>query len=69
MKIEKALKGVKRLFLDTAPVAYFVEQNPEFSDLVNTFAIFLERLHGAGFSPCQPQSLKPLQMKGLNPFV
>jgi hypothetical protein len=30
MKIEQALKGVKRLFLDTAPVVYFVEQNPEF---------------------------------------
>jgi predicted nucleic acid-binding protein len=30
MKIEEALGGVKRLFLDTAPVVYFVEQNPEF---------------------------------------
>lgn len=30
MKIEDALRGVKRLFLDTAPVVYFVEQNPEF---------------------------------------
>lgn len=34
MKIEDALKGVKRLFLDTAPVVYFVEQNPEFIDRV-----------------------------------
>jgi predicted nucleic acid-binding protein len=30
MKIEDALRGVRRLFLDTAPVVYFVEQNPEF---------------------------------------
>jgi predicted nucleic acid-binding protein len=30
MKIEAALRGVNRLFLDTAPVVYFVEQNPEF---------------------------------------
>ncbi len=30
MKIEESLKGVKRLFLDTAPLVYFVEQNPEF---------------------------------------
>jgi predicted nucleic acid-binding protein len=30
MKIEELLRGVKRLFLDTAPVVYFVEQNPEF---------------------------------------
>jgi hypothetical protein len=29
MKIEEALRGVNRLFLDTAPVVYFVEQNPE----------------------------------------
>jgi predicted nucleic acid-binding protein len=30
MKIEDALRGVERLFLDTAPVVYFIEQNPEF---------------------------------------
>jgi predicted nucleic acid-binding protein len=30
MKIEEALRGVNRLFLDTAPLVYFVEQNPEF---------------------------------------
>jgi predicted nucleic acid-binding protein len=30
MTIEETLRGVKRLFLDTAPVVYFVEQNPEF---------------------------------------
>jgi hypothetical protein len=30
MKVEEALRGVKRLFLDPAPVVYFVEQNPEF---------------------------------------
>jgi predicted nucleic acid-binding protein len=30
MKIEESLRGVKRLFLDTAPVVYFVEQNSEF---------------------------------------
>jgi predicted nucleic acid-binding protein len=30
MKIEDALRGIGRLFLDTAPVVYFVEQNPAF---------------------------------------
>jgi predicted nucleic acid-binding protein len=30
MKIDEALRGVNRLFLDTAPVVYFVEQNSEF---------------------------------------
>jgi predicted nucleic acid-binding protein len=34
MRIEEALTGVNRLFLDTAPVIYFVEQNPEFIDRV-----------------------------------
>ncbi|WP_242061202.1 hypothetical protein [Nostoc linckia] len=27
--------GVSRLFLDTAPVIYFVERNPQFVDLVD----------------------------------
>ncbi|MDZ8186866.1 MAG: hypothetical protein RMX96_18695 [Nostoc sp. ChiSLP02] len=28
MRISDALSGVSRLFLDTAPVIYFVERNP-----------------------------------------
>ena len=38
MRIKEALLGVKRLFLDTAPVIYLVEQNPQFFDGVR--AIF-----------------------------
>ncbi|MEH1833131.1 MAG: hypothetical protein V7L29_13890 [Nostoc sp.] len=34
MKINDALVGVSRLFVDTAPVIYFVERNPQFVDLV-----------------------------------
>ncbi len=34
IKIDEALRGVKRLFLDTAPLVYFVEQNAEFIDRV-----------------------------------
>lgn len=30
MKIEDALQGVARLFLDTAPVIYFVERHPTY---------------------------------------
>jgi predicted nucleic acid-binding protein len=41
MQIEEALAGVSRLFLDTAPVIYFVEQNPEFVDRVD---LIFERL-------------------------
>jgi hypothetical protein len=35
MRIETALAGVSRLFLDTAPVIYFVERNPLFVDRVD----------------------------------
>jgi len=35
MRIDQALAGVSRLFLDTAPVIYFVERNPEFVDRVD----------------------------------
>ena len=42
MKVEEALKGVNRLFLDTAPVIYFVEQNPEFIARVEPIFIRLD---------------------------
>ena len=35
MRISDALANVSRLFLDTAPVIYFVERNPQFVDLVD----------------------------------
>jgi predicted nucleic acid-binding protein len=35
MGIDEALVGVSRLFLDTAPVIYFVERNPEFVSQVD----------------------------------
>jgi predicted nucleic acid-binding protein len=35
MRISDALAGVSRLFLDTAPVIYFVERNPQFVNLVD----------------------------------
>lgn len=35
MRINEALVGVSRLFLDTAPVIYFVERNPEFVNRVD----------------------------------
>jgi hypothetical protein len=30
MKITERLQGVARLFLDTAPVVYYVEKNPHY---------------------------------------
>jgi predicted nucleic acid-binding protein len=35
MKVEDALQGIARLFLDTAPVVYFVERNPAYVTLVD----------------------------------
>ncbi len=34
MRLEGALAGIERLFLDTAPVIYLVEQNPRYDDVV-----------------------------------
>jgi predicted nucleic acid-binding protein len=36
MKIEKAFDSVNRVFLDTAPVIYYVEQNPYYSAIANS---------------------------------
>jgi len=33
----ESLQGVRRLFLDTAPVIYFVERHPQYYDLVRVF--------------------------------
>lgn len=35
MNIIDGLAGVSRLFLDTAPIIYFVERNPNFVNLVD----------------------------------
>lgn len=35
MQIDTALNGVSRLFLDTAPVIYEIERNPEFVNVVD----------------------------------
>jgi predicted nucleic acid-binding protein len=34
MTISDALQDVQRIFLDTAPVIYYVEQNPRYSAMV-----------------------------------
>jgi hypothetical protein len=36
IKVETALKGVTKLFLDTAPVIYFVEANPNYLQVVES---------------------------------
>ncbi len=42
MNINDALVGVSRLFLDTAPVIYFVERNPHFVNLIDPIFELLE---------------------------
>lgn len=34
MSLDSVLQGVKTIFLDTAPIIYFIEGHPEFADVV-----------------------------------
>lgn len=43
MKVEQALLGINRLFLDTAPVIYLIERNPRFFDTVQEIFVALEQ--------------------------
>ncbi|NJL81040.1 MAG: type II toxin-antitoxin system VapC family toxin [Nostocaceae cyanobacterium CSU_2_110] len=51
MNISDGLAGVSRLFLDTAPVIYFVERNPNFVNLVDPIFERLENDITAVVSP------------------
>jgi predicted nucleic acid-binding protein len=42
MTIEEALEGVTHLFLDTAPVIYFVEQNPHYIHLTERIFSYID---------------------------
>lgn len=42
MIVAESLQGVRRLFLDTAPVIYFVERHAQYYDLVR---VFFERIN------------------------
>ena len=42
MTIDEALEGVTHLFLDTAPVIYFVEQNPRYINLTERIFSFID---------------------------
>lgn len=37
MKLSEALNGVSRVFLDTAPVIYFLERNPNYYSALEEF--------------------------------
>jgi predicted nucleic acid-binding protein len=43
-KIDDALVGVSRIYLDTSPVIYFVEKNPAYLDRVNAVFGKIDRL-------------------------
>jgi predicted nucleic acid-binding protein len=43
-KIDDALVGVTRVFLDTSPVIYFVETNPKYVDRVDDIFARIDRL-------------------------
>ena len=44
MQIDTALNGVSRLFLDTAPVIYEIERNPEFVNVEDKIRKLIEAL-------------------------
>lgn len=46
MTVSQALFGVTRLFLDTAPVIYFVEQNPAYAQRINKIFDLIELGNG-----------------------
>lgn len=41
MNLDNDLQGVKTIFLDTAPIIYFIENHPQFADIVE---VFIEQL-------------------------
>lgn len=43
MKIQDRLKGMQSLFLDTAPVIYYIEKNPQFFQLVEVIFDAVDR--------------------------
>lgn len=55
MKVADALQGIARLFLDTAPVIYFVERHPKYAPVVD--AIFGEIDSGSVQATTSPITL------------
>jgi predicted nucleic acid-binding protein len=51
MKISEALVGVSHIFIDTAPVIYFVERHPQFVNVVDPIFARLETDITAVVSP------------------
>jgi len=41
VNLDNDLQGVKTIFLDTAPIIYFIENHPQFADIVE---VFIEQL-------------------------
>lgn len=55
MKVDDALDGVTRLFLDTAPVIYYVEANPRY--VASTNAVFERIDNGTLLAVTSPVTL------------
>ena len=55
MSLSDRLQNVKRLFLDTAPVIYYVEENSRYFDLVET--IFYHIYNGSIMAVTSPVTL------------
>jgi len=55
MNISEHLQGVRQLFLDTAPVVYYVEKNPQYLDRVR--AVFTQIDNGTLTAVTSPVTL------------
>jgi hypothetical protein len=50
VKVSDALQGVSRLFLDTAPVIYYLEKNPTYNDVVDVVAQIFADIDGGAIT-------------------
>ncbi len=75
VNLDEALAGVKRIFIDTAPVIYFVEDNPDFVEVVQVvinklMAREIEAvISPVTFAECMVQPIKMKDIKLQKDFV
>jgi hypothetical protein len=69
MKLEEVFQQVNRLFLDSAPVIYYIEQNPIYFDRIDEIFNFIEsgRIRAVA-SPVTLAECLILPIRKNNPF-
>ena len=67
MKVADALQNVTRLFLDTAPVIYYVERNPRYAAVAAVGCRVEEQRGGAGSDSYRVWGFRPACFRRLWP--